>query len=72
MAQSVSILLSAEDRERLSAIIVDRKSPLKHIQRANIVQRWPGLSEQGSAKDKWILCRLFSRDADLGRHAGRA
>jgi hypothetical protein len=37
MAQSVSILLSAEDRERLSAIIVDRKSPLKHIQRANIV-----------------------------------
>jgi hypothetical protein len=35
-------------------------------------ESWPGLSEQGSAKDKWILCRLFSRDADLGRQAGRA
>jgi len=35
-------------------------------------ERWPGLFGQESAKDKWILCRLFSRDADLGRHAGRA
>jgi hypothetical protein len=35
-------------------------------------ERWPGLFGQESAKDKWIVCRLFSRDADMGRHAGRA
>jgi hypothetical protein len=34
-------------------------------------ERWPGLSEQGSATVKWIVCR-FRRVADTGRHAGRA
>ena len=37
MAQTVSILLRAEDRERLSAVVGDRNSPQKHIQRATII-----------------------------------
>jgi Homeodomain-like domain len=37
MAQTVCILLSVEDRERLSAVIADRNRPHKHIQRARIV-----------------------------------
>jgi hypothetical protein len=35
-------------------------------------ERWLGLSEQGSATDKWIVCRLFPRTTDMGRQAGRA
>ena len=35
-------------------------------------ERWPGLSAQGLATDKWIVCRLFPRFADMGGHAGRA
>jgi len=37
MAQTICILLGAEDRERLSAVIGDRNCPQKHVQRANIV-----------------------------------
>ena len=37
MAQTVSPIVSAEDRARLAAIIHDRSRPLKHIQRARIV-----------------------------------
>ena len=37
MAQTVSILLNASDRDRLVEIIGDRNRPLKHIQRARIV-----------------------------------
>ncbi len=37
MAQTVSIILSGEDRNRLEAIACDRSRPLKHIQRAKIV-----------------------------------
>jgi hypothetical protein len=37
MAQTVNIILHAEDRERLLAIIGDRNRPLKHVQRAKIV-----------------------------------
>lgn len=37
MAQAVSILLGAEDRERLSAVIGNRNRPQKHIQRATII-----------------------------------
>jgi hypothetical protein len=36
------------------------------------IERWLGLSEQGSATDKWIVCRLFPRTTDMGRQAGRA
>jgi len=37
MAQTVSVIVSAEDRARLAAIIGDRRRPLKHVQRAKIV-----------------------------------
>jgi transposase len=37
MAQSVSILLSPEDRARLAAVAGDRNSPQKHVQRARII-----------------------------------
>ena len=37
MAQTVSIILSPEDRERLAAVIGDRNSPQKHVQRAKII-----------------------------------
>ncbi len=37
MAQTISVIVSTEDRARLAAIIGDRSRPLKHIQRARIV-----------------------------------
>jgi len=37
MAQTVSVIVSLDDRARLAAIIGDRSRPLKHIQRARIV-----------------------------------
>jgi Winged helix-turn helix len=37
MAQTVCILVGAEDRMRLAAIIDDRNRPQKHVQRAKIV-----------------------------------
>ena len=37
MAQTVCIILSPEDRLRLAAVIQDRNSPQKHVQRAKII-----------------------------------
>ncbi|MBF5096543.1 IS630 family transposase [Azospirillum sp. INR13] len=37
MAQTVSVIIGAEDRARLAAILADRNRPQKHAQRANIV-----------------------------------
>jgi hypothetical protein len=37
MAQTVNVLLAAEDRERLLTIASDRRRPLKHEQRARII-----------------------------------
>jgi transposase len=37
MAQTVCVILSAEDRRRLTEILGDRRRPLKHVQRARIV-----------------------------------
>src|SRR5262249_8971092 len=37
MAQTVCVIVSAADRERLQAIIGDRNQPRKHIERARIV-----------------------------------
>lgn len=37
MAQTVSLIVSTQDRARLAAIIGDRSRPLKHIQRARII-----------------------------------
>jgi len=37
MAQTVSILMTTEDRARLTAVIGDRNRPQKHVQRAQII-----------------------------------
>ena len=37
MAQTVCVIVSAADRERLQALIGDRNQPRKHIERARIV-----------------------------------
>jgi transposase len=37
MAQTTCVILTPDDRERLTAIISDRSRPLKHIQRARII-----------------------------------
>ena len=37
MAQTVSVIVSAEERARLAAIVGDRSRPLKHVQRARII-----------------------------------
>ena len=37
MAQDVCVIVGAEERARLAAIIGDRSRPLKHVQRARIV-----------------------------------
>jgi len=37
MAQTVSIIIASGDRARLAAVIEDRNSPQKHVQRARIV-----------------------------------
>jgi transposase len=39
MAQTVNVIVSEEDRQRLAAIVSDRSRPLKHIQRAHIILR---------------------------------
>ncbi len=38
MAQDICVIVGAEDRERLAAVVGDRSRPLKHIQRARIVR----------------------------------
>jgi hypothetical protein len=50
MAQTVSVIIGAEDRERLAAVIGDRNRPQKHVQRARIVllaERLPVLTVAG-------------------------
>src|SRR5580704_10247420 len=37
MAQTVSVIITGEERARLAAIVGDRSRPLKHVQRARIV-----------------------------------
>jgi transposase len=37
MAQTVSVIVSAEDLVRIAAIVGDRSRPLKHVQRARVV-----------------------------------
>jgi transposase len=37
MAQTVSIIINADDRERLIAVVGDRNRPQKHVQRARII-----------------------------------
>ncbi len=37
MAQDVCVIVGAEDRARLAAVVGVRRRPLKHVQRARIV-----------------------------------
>src|SRR5512147_2668265 len=37
MAQTVNVIVAAEDRARLAAVVGDRNRPQKHVQRARIV-----------------------------------
>ena len=37
MAQDVCVIVGAEDRARLAAVVGDRRRPLKHVQRARVV-----------------------------------
>ena len=37
MAQELNVIVGAEDRARLAAVVVDRSRPLKHMQRARII-----------------------------------
>jgi transposase len=39
MAQTVNVVVSEEDRQRLAAIVSDRSRPFKHVQRARIILR---------------------------------
>jgi hypothetical protein len=51
MAQTVSVIIGVDDRERLTAVVGDRNRPHKHIQRARIVllsaERLPVLTMAG-------------------------
>jgi hypothetical protein len=59
MAQTVCILLSSEDRARLAAVIGDRNSPQKHVQRALIILR--------SAERRSVPCRAKRRQPPRSR-----
>ena len=70
MAQTLSVIVSPEDRARLASIIGDRSRPLKHIQRARIIlysaNRLPVLEvarlAQVSRPAVWRWQRHFAED----------
>ena len=71
MAQSVCILVGAEERTRLAAIIGDRNRPQKHVQRARIVllsaDRLPVLSvAQQAGASRPAVWRWQQRFAEAG------
>lgn len=71
MAQTVSIILSDEERERLEAIASDRSRALKHIQRAKIVlfsaERLPVLEvAQRADVSRPVVWRWQQRYAEEG------
>ena len=78
MASSMSRRPAYLGRERLVADLAGRMAKASNEARAGgrpvafELERWLGLSAQGSALDKWIVCRLLRRITDMGRHAGRA
>jgi hypothetical protein len=37
MAQTVCLIVSSDDRERLAAVVADRNRPLKYVQWAEII-----------------------------------
>ena len=71
MAQELCVVVSAEDRARLAAIIDDRNRPLKHVQRAQIVlfsaDRLPVLQvARRAAVSRPAVWRWQRRYADAG------
>jgi len=74
MAQTVNVIVSTEDRERLAAVIGDRNRPLKHVQRSRIVllsaDRYPVAtiaSEVGVSRPtvwRW-QCRFAEKGVDV-------
>src|SRR5881275_2262506 len=71
MAQTVSVIVSAEERVRLAAIVGDRSRPLKHVQRARIVlhsaDRLPVLQvARRAAVSRPAVWRWQRRYADAG------
>ena len=70
MAQDVCVIVSAEDRTRLAAVVGDRGRPLKHVQRARIVllsaERLPVLTILGFAG--YVVAFLNSVWIILGYH----
>jgi transposase len=71
MAQTISIIVSAEDRARLTALIEDRNRAQKHIQRARIIlhsaERLPVLEVAGrSGASRPAVWRWQQRYADEG------
>ena len=53
MAQTVCVIVSASDKERLEAIVADRNRPQKHIERARVV-----LASAGSDPVQRVAARL--------------
>ena len=71
MAQTVNVIVPAEDRERLLAIIGDRNRPLKHVQRAKIIlssaERLPVVEAYPSGQDRLVLNEACVDSAQLKR-----
>ena len=57
MAQTVSVIVEAEDRARMAAILGDRNRPRKHVQRASIVLPSSRTIEDNSVNDDHELAR---------------
>jgi transposase len=74
MAQTVSVLLTAEDRARLAAVIGDRNRPQKHVQRARLVvlsaERLPALEvarQSGASRPTvWRWQQRFAEEGGEG------
>jgi transposase len=71
MAQTVSVIVGAEERARLAAVVGDRSRALKHVQRARIVllsaERLPALAvARGAGVSRPTVWRWQQRFAEEG------
>ncbi len=71
MAQTLCVLVNAEEAARLEAIVADRNRPLKHVQRARIilasVERLPVLEvAQRTGASRPAVWRWQARYAEQG------
>ena len=81
MAQTVSIIITSEDRARLAAVIEDRNSAQKHVQRAGSFffrqtgcpfWRWPGRSASAARRYGAGNCDMPSKGWMASCGTGRA